>query len=471
MARKYQNQKSGHRILVVDDSPEVLESTRSLLELEGHRVVVARDGMAALDHLGRERFHLVLVDYFMPWMRGDELVRRIREADEIVQIIMVTGYAGEKPARGMMRELAIQGYHDKGDGPDRLLLWVDMALKAYRHFAGAARQREGLRFILDAAPEMYRLQPLDDLLRGLLWQMEALLGAGNGFLATREEPRAEREGFVAASTDPGDGMEIRFGTGRFRPGMSIQDVPEPERADIARSLSTGEPFVSGSCSVVPLRIAERTLGVVYLDRPPAQAEDTELLEAFGHQAAAALHNALLYELATVDPATGTHVRDFLMQHLRQALKRGQRTGSPLALIMVDVDRFKRINDGHGHPTGDRALEAVAHTLRESVRDTDLVGRYGGDEFIVLLPDTPPEGAATVANRIHRRSSTLELPVENGSIPISLSVGVACMPPGSFSGLGHGRTVLDHASRTMIQMADDALYRAKRGGGGIQIITA
>jgi two-component system, cell cycle response regulator len=211
MARKYQSQQSGHRILVVDDSAEVLESTRSLLELEGHRVVVARDGMAALDHLGRERFHLVLVDYFMPWMRGDELVRRIRETDEIVQIIMVTGYAGEKPARGMMRELAIQGYHDKGDGPDRLLLWVDMALKAYRHFAGAARQREGLRFILDAAPEMYRLQPLDDLLRGLLWQMEALLGAGNGFLATREEPRAEREGFVAASTDPGDGMEIRFG--------------------------------------------------------------------------------------------------------------------------------------------------------------------------------------------------------------------------------------------------------------------
>jgi signal transduction histidine kinase len=124
---------SGRTVLVVDDQVDTLVSVRMLLEREGHRVLTAESGAAALALLAREPVQVMLVDYFMPVMNGEELIARVREGESAVQILLQTGYAGEKPPREMLRRLAIQGYHDKSDGPERLLLWVDVALKAYDH--------------------------------------------------------------------------------------------------------------------------------------------------------------------------------------------------------------------------------------------------------------------------------------------------------------------------------------------------
>jgi signal transduction histidine kinase len=122
-------QPSGHTILIVDDQEETLVSSRLLLEREGHRLFTATTGADALASLRNNSVNLVIADYFMPMMNGEELVREIRKFDEEVQIILQTGYSGEKPPRQMLRSLDIQGYHDKLEGPDRLLLWVDTALK------------------------------------------------------------------------------------------------------------------------------------------------------------------------------------------------------------------------------------------------------------------------------------------------------------------------------------------------------
>ena len=126
---------TGYSILVVDDQDETLESVRMLLEREGHRVLTAASGAEAITILAHERMALMLVDYFMPVMNGEELIRQVRGRDQLMQIVLQTGYAGEKPPREMLRCLDIHGYHDKGDGPERLLLWVDVALKAYDRLA------------------------------------------------------------------------------------------------------------------------------------------------------------------------------------------------------------------------------------------------------------------------------------------------------------------------------------------------
>lgn len=132
MARKRQEPvQQGSTVLVVDDQQEVLTSVRRLLEREGHRVLVADSGARALTTFADEQVDLVLVDYVMPRMNGEQVVAEIRKLDPDVQIVLQTGYSGEKPPREMLRQLAIQGYHDKTDGPDRLLLWVDVALKAH----------------------------------------------------------------------------------------------------------------------------------------------------------------------------------------------------------------------------------------------------------------------------------------------------------------------------------------------------
>ena len=131
MARKRGSAPSSdYTILVIDDQDEILTSVRPLLEREGHHVLTASNGEEGVALFRLETVHLVIVDYFMPKMTGEDVVKEIRQLNTEVQILLQTGYAGEKPPLEMMRELDIQGYHSKTDGPEHLLLWVAVALKA-----------------------------------------------------------------------------------------------------------------------------------------------------------------------------------------------------------------------------------------------------------------------------------------------------------------------------------------------------
>jgi diguanylate cyclase (GGDEF)-like protein len=478
MARKYQSGKrSGYTVLVIDDSPEILESTRLLLESEGHTVLTAPDGETGLAIHGSERIQLILCDYFMPAMTGEEVVRRVREKDRVVQIILVTGYSGEKPARVMMRELDIQGYHDKGEGGERLLLWVDTALKAYRHVLAMEKHRKGLRYILDITPELHRVQPLGDLLQGLLWQIEGLLGAENSFLATLpSEPPLQlpseteglegSEGFVAL-LEPGrmpSSLEIRYGTGRYDVGSSTEDLPEPERSMIVEALQSGGVAIREGASVVPLRLGNRPLGVIYLDRRTGYDRDRELLEIFASQAAAAIQNSILYDIATTDALTGVYVRAFAVQQLYRTIKQSLRRGASVSLLMIDMDRFKEVNDRYGHQTGDQALRSVGEVLRTAVRETDVVGRYGGDEFMVVLPDTPPAGALIVANRVLQRAEGLSVDFNGTDVPLKLSIGVGALEitPEEIDRMAEPDAV-ERAGEELLACADRALYAAKGTG--------
>ena len=471
MARKYSSsaQSSGYTILVIDDSPDILASTRALLEAEGHRVLMAVDGPSGIEVFRRESVNLVLVDYYMPGMTGEEVVREIRKYDRLVQIILQTGYSGEKPARVMLRELDIQGYHDKGEGAERLLLWVDTALKTYRHMLAMEKNRKGLRFILDLTPELHRLQPMDDLLEGLLWQVEALLGADNSFVATVSHDSApppvhgNSEGFVALldNTD----LSIRFGTGRYNSGGGTGGLPNQEQSLVQQALTRGVACVEEEASAVPLVLGSRVVGVIYLDRKTGQGRDRELLEIFANQAAAAVQNSLLYDMATLDSLTGAYLRGFAIQQLRHALKRSMRRGDDLSLLMIDLDRFKQINDRYGHPAGDRALSIVGRLLCDSVRESDVVGRYGGDEFMVILPDSTAEGALIAANRLLERARSLHVEADGCAIPIHLSVGIGTvsLSDAEPETLAVDGPLMESVADGLIARADRALYQAKGTG--------
>lgn len=132
MARRARREPSGYTILVVDDQESILLTTRALLEREGHDVLTAKSGPEALALLQEKVVHLLLVDYFMPQMSGAELIQEVRRFEPHLQIVLQTGYAGEKPPRQMLAELDIQGYHDKSRGPEDLLMWIDIGLKSHR---------------------------------------------------------------------------------------------------------------------------------------------------------------------------------------------------------------------------------------------------------------------------------------------------------------------------------------------------
>ena len=165
MARKYAATApaSGYTIMVVDDQQEILSATKTFLENAGHKVLTAMSGNQALDLFRPGQIDLLIVDYFMPRMTGEELVEQIRKIDEDVQVLLQTGYAGEKPPIEMLRALDIQGYHDKTEGPQRLLIWIEVTLKAAAHLK-KVRETERLKAELIANVSHELRTPLNIML-------------------------------------------------------------------------------------------------------------------------------------------------------------------------------------------------------------------------------------------------------------------------------------------------------------------
>jgi len=223
--------------------------------------------------------------------------------------------------------------------------------------------------------------------------------------------------------------------------------PQPDLVDICLSL----------------RSQNRALGLLHL-RIPADSDQTQDLKASvlrfavnaAEQIAVTLSNIQLRETlhtqAIQDPLTGLYNRRFFNGALERELRRSARRETPLGVLMIDLDHFKRVNDERGHEAGDHLLRAVAEMLRSSVRAEDVIARYGGEEFIVLLPDTNLAEARILAERLRRGFKKLEVQYGDRPLdPMTLSVGVAASPDS-------GTT-----AEALVQAADSALYRAKREG--------
>lgn len=162
------------------------------------------------------------------------------------------------------------------------------------------------------------------------------------------------------------------------------------------------------------------------------------------------HNKLAAEAST-DTLTGIANRRYLMRYATNEILRAQRYSRPLSLLMLDLDRFKEVNDRYGHSWGDEVLKAAAAATQTVLRSTDLLGRYGGEEFAVLMPETTTEEAVNVAERIREAVSAILLDTGNGEITIRVSIGVASL------------SATEADLHSLIDRADAALYSAKRGG--------
>jgi len=182
-----------------------------------------------------------------------------------------------------------------------------------------------------------------------------------------------------------------------------------------------------------------------------------LLESYLSGAASALSNLRLLDRmkqqANIDMLTGLYNRRFLEDYARKLFAIAKRREQPVGMIMLDLDRFKGFNDAYGHEIGDRILRHFAKTLTASMRETNLASRYGGEEFIVILPDTSAQASMLVAERLRKAVMAMVVP-SNSEKPLphlTVSVGVAAFPE-------HGRSLEE-----MIQASDKALYESKRNG--------
>jgi diguanylate cyclase (GGDEF)-like protein len=185
---------------------------------------------------------------------------------------------------------------------------------------------------------------------------------------------------------------------------------------------------------------------------PLGSFDRRLLGLLGQAVAITFHNEMLYRRSIVDDLTQVSSRGYFDAHLNREIGRWKRyREGGLSLLLMDLDRFKEINDRHGHTAGDEALRQAAQSLREGVRVVDVVARYGGEEFAIILVKCDRSSAAEVAERLRRALERLEVSAGAGRLRLTGSFGVACFPEDA------------EDKQRLIEVADRALYRAKAEG--------
>ncbi len=218
------------------------------------------------------------------------------------------------------------------------------------------------------------------------------------------------------------------------------------------------PVLPGSASAIalPITYADQLLGVLYVESSELCdffEEEILLLRTLADLFAGALHNALTFqkaqEQAITDGLTGVKTHRFLMEALSAEWKRSTRAGRPFSLVLMDLDRFKFVNDFYGHLEGDVVLQRVGHILEQNCRRSDVVARYGGDEFVILMPETNAEQARQLAGKL--RSWVASDPLLRDK-NITASFGIATFPV-------HGST-----PQELIQVADSSMYLSKHQGG-------
>ncbi len=249
----------------------------------------------------------------------------------------------------------------------------------------------------------------------------------------------------------------RLQTARVEPGGRA--LPPDVRADFVAAWQRGdlvEPLVDADCRGIALPIAgsrTRALLVIERRRPflPTEA-NVALLKVIAQHAAVAYDNASLYTLAVTDPLTGLFTVRLFHERLDEDVAEWKRSQRGFALLMIDLDRFKQVNDTHGHPGGDEVLKTASVTIKKAIRLTDTAYRYGGEEFCVLLPGAGAVEAAAAAERIRASIERAATTLPDGTVVrVTASLGVALCPD-------HGS-----AARDLLAAADGALYRAKGDG--------
>ena len=218
--------------------------------------------------------------------------------------------------------------------------------------------------------------------------------------------------------------------------------------------------------ILPLHWFEQLRGALYFSGKSLPAGNDDAVLLLKNYASSVVENSLLFELAAIDVVTGVLTRAFMLQRFNESLKTAFRQCHDLTVLMLDLDHFKEVNDTHGHLAGDLALQTVGKVLRETLRDTDVVGRFGGDEFLLLLPDTTLAGGLNVARRVQQALAELRVPVCEGGLTIAASIGVGGICYDQFTA-DHGahrvnRDFFQQALEMIIEQTDGLMFRAKHG---------
>ncbi|CCQ75163.1 PleD family two-component system response regulator [Magnetospira sp. QH-2] len=453
------------RVLIVDDMMPSVRMLGAKLSSEYYDVVTATDGPSALEIIENQPPDLVLLDAMMPGMDGFEVCRQIKGNGDTayIPVIMVTALSETDD-----RVRALE------NGADDFLTKPVDDLNLFARVRSMIRMKQLL--------DQWRLREETSRELGLP-PNDILLNASDGNNANVvvvENSQIEARSLGEAMSEDGhntvfiDTVTEACGSMVFQEAdlaiisLDVDDEDPLRLCSILRSAESTRHLpillVGGEHDMARL-VRALDLGVNdYLLRP---LERVELKARVRSQIRRKRYQERLrtnflqnLSLAVTDTLTGLHNRRYLESHMETLVKRAEESGRPLSILMIDIDHFKRVNDDYGHPAGDAVLRELANRIARSLRGFDLVTRYGGEEFLTLMPDTDIKIATGVATRLCEQiaAETVALPHDLGETQITVSIGVTKMKTGS------------ETADEFIQRVDEALYKAKEQGRN-QVVVA
>ena len=428
-------------VLVVDDTPENLQILSTILRDRGHAVRVARSGQAALASVAAEAPDLIVLDIMMPEMDGYEVCRRLKAvpATAGIPVIFISALDGKADK--------VQGFAVGAvDFVTKPFAEEEVAARVDAHLSLRRLQRRLIEQNRELAQEVRERSKAEATMRAMSEaSLDAVIMIDSRDRVLFWNPAAERMFGYTRSEMLGTPLHARI----IQPEMA-----GPVRRGLETFVRTGDgPIVQRMRELM----ARRRDGS---DLPVELSVSAFQLDGEWHAvgtvrdiSARKAAEAQLVQLATTDGLTGIANRRHFMTQAAAELERALRHRRPLAVLMVDADHFKDVNDRYGHEAGDQALRAIAKLLAHHLRETDLLGRIGGEEFAVLLPDCPTERALLIAQRLCMRMAETRLSGPDGPpFFVTLSIGIAEAHPIEAANLS-----------ALLALADQRLYRAKQAG--------
>lgn len=435
------------------------------------------DRISSAEMTRRAGYSVLIAD---EWEEGVELLRHA-DVDAVIVDEEIHAqhpdYAQELAAinpriRAMFRPALVTGAHAREflaaplargrphpDGQGDPVAWSNFVAATIATVEKAELTRRGLVFLSDVTPALYASSSQAELLDRILTNAMKLFS-----VAARTQGDPLSTSAFVASVRSGNTISIQAAAGRF----SLDDSESLPELEFARFVAqSGVAAQVGRALALPLAVDDDVVAVLWIEPYFSSDVDPLVVSAFCRQAAAALRTFELRQLASIDPLTGVYTRRFLDTAFVRELRAAHRFGLPLSILVVDLDRLKQINDTGGHVRGDQAIVQVAEVLRGNTRSVDIVGRFGGDEFVAVLPGTNPEGAAVVANRIIAAAGKRSVQIGERTLPIGVSVGSASLAPPSRDGAAKytDDQTCKAIAMELLELADIGLYHAKQNGRG------
>jgi diguanylate cyclase (GGDEF)-like protein len=445
-----------NRIVVVDDNRFTRELAREALEGQA-RVECCASGEAALESLAREPADLVLSDLTMPGLSGLELLERVRREQPGTDFVLFTADASIESAISALR-MGAADYLVKPVQPEELALLVERLLARRALVGENARLRDALD-TAEACRTLVRCLDPGEIYAVALDLLLHRMGRARGVALFRRTAIPMSDGMAFRGFSEAQARDLRDLLAERKPiePDSLGELEVISRGALVDALGEiGLP--PGGLLSIPVAGRDSEAGVLWIfeDSRPFQQEEIESARLIAAHADLALANAERYhrakERAFIDDVTEVYNARFLRQAIEHEIQRAERYGKQLCVVFLDLDRFKLVNDQHGHLVGSQVLRRLSQVLQQCIRQVDTLARYGGDEFTILLVDTGIEEGLAVAERIRRTvAATLFEGSRDTPIRLTLSVGVAAYPT-------HGR---EHEA--LLDLADKAMYRAKSLG--------